>query len=211
MKIFVAALLLASSAAFAQDKIKMSFPNEELTKVIEVYSKATGQKFAVDPGVRGKVSLFIPEPVSAEEAFNQLSTALALNGFGISKQGDTMVVRSARNLQRDLIEVSKERPSLKPERMYTWIYTLKHVTPSSVNRDLRILPSKDGELSVYENTNQLIISDWVSSLNRIGDILQEIDKPADPVIMKRLASERKERQERKVESGKKKTESSKSE
>ncbi len=120
MRSIVAFLIVFSvNSASAQEKIKMTFRNEELSKIIEVYSKASGQKFVVDSSVRGKVSIFLPEPVSYEEAFNQLSSALALNSFAISRQGDTMIVTGARNIQRNLIEVSTELPSLKPERMYT--------------------------------------------------------------------------------------------
>ena len=36
----------------------MYFKEEEILKIIEIYSKASGQKFVVDPGVRGKVSIF---------------------------------------------------------------------------------------------------------------------------------------------------------
>lgn len=48
----------------ADDKIKMYYTNEELAKVIEVYSKASGQKFVVDPSVHGKISIFLQEPIN---------------------------------------------------------------------------------------------------------------------------------------------------
>jgi general secretion pathway protein D len=184
--------LFISLAALAQQKIAMSFNNEELTKVIETYSKASGQKFIVDPSVRGKITIILPEPISIEEAFNHLSSALAINGYAISKQLDTMVIKSARNIQRDLIEVSTARPALKPERMYTWIYKAKYLSAEQVSRELRILNSKDGELSPYSKGNQIIISDWVSNINRIADLLNELDKPVDANTTKIVDTYKKE-------------------
>jgi len=204
MRLIPILMVFFLSVANAEDKIKMYFNNEELTKIIEIYSKASGQKFVVDPGVRGKVSIFIQEPVSVEEAFNHLSTALALNGFAVSKQGDTMVIKSARNIQRDLIEVSTAKPSLKPERMYMWIYTVKNIPAGNINRDLRILGSKDGELSVNESTNQLIFTDWVSNLIRISEVLKEVDKTPDPSIAKLVEATKKEREVRRKEQASKK-------
>lgn len=192
-------LVLAASFANAAENIKMYFNNEELTKIIEIYSKASGQKFVVDPGVRGKVSIYIQEPVSQEEAFNQLSTALAINGFAISKQGDTMVVKAARNIQRDLIEVTSELPSLKPERMVTWIYTFKNTSAEQINRDVRILASKDGEYSVFADRNQMYFTDWTSNLNRIAAVLKELDKQPDPSVTKLVAAARKEHDARRKE------------
>lgn len=200
MRIFaVLFTLLSLSTVNAEEKIKMYFNNEDLTKVIEMYSKASGQKFVIDPSSRGKISIFIQEPVSLEEAFNQLSSALAINGYAISKQADTMIIKSARNIQRDLIEVSQEKPTLKPERMYTWIYNAKNIPAGTIMRELRILPSKDGELNVSESTNQIIITDWTSNLLRIAEILKEIDVKVDSATAKLVEASKKEHEARRKE------------
>lgn len=188
MSILVALLMGANASAAT---MKRYFKNDELVKIIEAYSKASGQKFVVDPSVRGKISIFNQDEVSIEEAFNQLSSALAVNGFAISKQGDMMVVRQARNVQRDLIEVASELPPLKPERMVTWVAQLKNVSAETVNRELRILLSKDGELSVVPASNQLIFTDWSSNLGRVSELLKQIDKPMDPEVAKALKGKKK--------------------
>jgi type II secretory pathway component GspD/PulD (secretin) len=189
-------ILAFSSVAVASKTMNMNFRNEELTKIIDNYSKATGQKFIVDPSVRGKVSIFVQEPVSLEEAFNKLSSALALQGFAISKQGDTMIIKSARSMTRDLIEVGTSAPNHYPERLYTWIYTPQHLPAEAVVNELRVLSSRDGEISVYQRTNQLVISDWTSNHQRIAAILKEIDKPVDPKLEKVIDAGKKLRQER---------------
>ena len=181
--------------AFAADTIKFNFNNEELTKIVETYSKASGQKFVMDPGFRGKATILLPGPVSIEEAFNQMSSALALDGYAISKQGDTMVIMSARNIQRNLVETTSEVPALKPERMVTYIITLKYVSAEEINRNLRIIPSKDGELSVLSHNNQIIVTDWASNLQRVAALVKELDKPADAGATKVISAARKERDE----------------
>lgn len=191
----VLAVFMFATAAMAQSKsdvkIKMYFLNEELVKVIDFYSKSSGQKMILDPNVRGKVSILVSDELTLDEAFNQLSSALALNGYAISKQGDTMVIASARNVQRSLVEVSAERPNLKPERMVTWVYTVKNLPADAINRDLRILCSKDGEMSVNMSKNQLIFTDWASNLNRIADLLKEIDKPTEASVVKIIEANKK--------------------
>lgn len=191
----VLAVFMFATAAMAQSKsdvkIKMYFPNEELVKVIDFYSKSSGQKMILDPNVHGKVSILVSDELTLDEAFNQLSSALALNGYAISKQGDTMMIASARNVQRSLVEVSAERPNLKPERMVTWVYTVKNLPADAINRDLRILCSKDGEMSVNMSKNQLIFTDWASNLNRIADLLKEIDKPTEASVVKIIEANKK--------------------
>lgn len=189
MKALVFLFAFVPVLAFAS--MKFSFSNADLEKIIETYSKASGQKFVVDPGVRGKATITASDNVSQEEAFELLSSALAVNGYAISKQGNTMVVKNARTIQRDLIEISTTLPALKPERMVTYIMTLKHIPAATINRELRILPSKDGEMSVYPQGNQIIMTDWVSNLHRIDTLLKEIDRPTDPKLAKLAAEGRK--------------------
>lgn len=186
------AALLLTATSFAN--VKFSYSNEELTKIIDDYSKATGQKFIVDPGVRGRATISGADNVPTDEAFSLLSSALATNGFAISKRDDTMVVKSARHIQRDLIETTTSLPSLKPERMVTYVYTFKHIPASSVMRDLRILSSKDGETSVYDRQNQIIITDWTSNLHRVDMIFKQLDRPTDPKLAKLVSESKKERE-----------------
>ena len=179
LSILAAMLVAASVATAATPKApqKFNFQNAEITQLIAAYSKAAGQKFVVDPSVRGKITIHVPaskEP-SLEEAFALLSSALALNGFAISEQGDTMVVTSARNTQRSLVPTVTALPPLKPERMVTMIFKLKHYSGDEVNKRLRILPSKEGELTPF--ADRVVITDWVSNLHRIAAIIAELDKP----------------------------------
>lgn len=178
------AILIAFLPCFAFANVKFSFNNEELPKMIESYSKATGQKFVVDPGVRGKATINGADSVSEAEAFNLLSSALAVNGYAISKQGDTMTIMNARNIQRSLVDVSKTLPELKPERMTTWVYTFKYISAAKVGRDMRILSSKDGEMSVFPDTNQVVLTDWTSNLQRVSNIFKELDVQQDPKLAK---------------------------
>ena len=185
MKTLLLFSLLFSVLSFAADKkMKMNFNNEEITKIIEAYSKASEQTFIIDPSVRGKITIFNADSVEMPEAYNQLSSALALNGYGISKQENTYVVSPARNIQRNLIEVTSEVPALKPERMVSWVVTLKNISAKNVVRELRNISSKDGELNLSGQTNQLIITDWSSNLNKVAELFKQLDKPLDPKLHK---------------------------
>src|SRR5262245_43111062 len=120
--------LMSPFAFAAKGKMSFSYKDAEVLKVIEDYSSASGQKFVVDANVKGKVTVFNPNSISIDEAFNQLSMVLASNGLAISKQGDVMMISQARRIQRNLIDVTTDLPPLKPEKMHTWIINLKWVS-----------------------------------------------------------------------------------
>ncbi len=174
----LAIILLSTSAFAAENKVNFNYKNADIDKVIEDYAKISGQKFIVDVSVRGKITISNPGDITKEEAFNQLSSALALNGVGISTQDNTMVVQQARAVQRSLIPVTKELPPINPTRMVTYVIELKNADADEVNKQLRILTSKDGELVPYTRTNQIFVTDWTPNLHRIAQMMTMIDERA---------------------------------
>lgn len=58
MRILVCLVVwVAAFSAHAEKMMTMSFNNGDLVKMIEHYAKATGEKFILDPGVRGKATI----------------------------------------------------------------------------------------------------------------------------------------------------------
>ena len=200
MKKFLTGVILsltcmASVVAKADDKVKFQFMNEDIDKVIAVYSKASGQKFIIDSTVRGKITILNPTDISVDEAYNQLSEALAVNGFGVVKNGDVGTIKNARSIQRDNVQVTTEVPVAKPQRMVTWFVSLKNVAAATVQKDVRMFTSSFGELSTNVTSNQLIITDWSSNLQRVAEIIKNVDKPVDASTAKIVAAYKKESKE----------------
>ena len=191
-KLAMVLCLILSIQAWSAEKMKFNFVNEELTRVIENYAKATGQKFVIDSTVRGKISILNQSEITTDEAFNQLSEALAVNGFAFIKQGDFYTVKNARAAQRDNVPVSAEVPAAQPQRMATWVVALKYGSVDAIQKDIRLLTSSYGEMSASRETNQLLITDWTSNLQRIAEMLKQIDKPLDANTAKIVAAQKKE-------------------
>jgi type II secretory pathway component GspD/PulD (secretin) len=169
-------LIAAATTVHAGDKtITFNYEHADITKVLKDYAAASGQRFIVDPQVRGQITIINPGPVTVEEAFNQLSTAMATNGIAYVLQDGVMNVKQARQIQRDSIPLVTELPPMRPEKMVTYMITLKHISADEVNKQLRILTSKDGELVPYTPTNTLIVSDWTPNLHRIAEMLGKLD------------------------------------
>lgn len=153
------------------------FPNVEITDVIKAISELTGKNFIIDPGVRGKITIVAPSKITVAEAYKAFLSALAINGFTVVPSGSFLKIKSARNAQRDSIETYSGAYYPNSDQMITRIIHLKHIQAEQVNRDLRILSSKDGEMSVYTATNSLILSDYGSNIDRVMKIISQLDVP----------------------------------
>lgn len=166
-----------NSQNFPETIESFDFPNVEITDVIKAISELTGKNFIIDPGVRGKITIVAPTKISVSEAYKAFLSALAINGFTVVPSGSFLKVKSARNAQRDNIETFSGAYYPNADQMITRIIHLKHISASQVNRDLRILPSKDGEMNIYEPTNSIIISDYGSNIDRVMKIISQLDVP----------------------------------
>lgn len=197
MKLLIIAFALVSfNWASAQEKMKFNFINEDITKIIDTYSKTTATKMVIDSTVRGNITIMNPGEITTEEALNQLSEGLAINGYSMNKREDYYVIRNARSAQRDALEISTSLPSLKPQRMATWIVTLKNVPVAEMQGQIgRMANSSYGEMVYNRKSNQLMISDFTSSLHRINSMLLEFDRTEDP-RMNKMAEESRKVEER---------------
>lgn len=153
------------------------YPNAEITDVIKAMSQLTGKNFIIDPAVRGKISIIAPSQITVAEAWKAFLAALAVNQFTVVPYGKFLKVKSTRNALRDSLETYSGKYYPNSDIMITRIIHLKHISADEVNKRLRILPSKDGEMTPYEPTNSLIITDFGSNIERIMKIISELDRP----------------------------------
>ncbi|MEZ0392737.1 MAG: type II secretion system secretin GspD [Pseudobdellovibrionaceae bacterium] len=166
-----------TDANFPETIESFDFPNADIQDIVKAISELTGKNFIIDNGLRGKITIIAPSRITVAEAYKAFLSALAINGYAIVPQGKFLKIRSARNAQRDSIETYSGNYYPNSDQMITRIIHLKHIQAEAVNRDLRILSSKDGEMSVYPPTNSIILSDYGSNIDRVMKIITQLDVP----------------------------------
>jgi general secretion pathway protein D len=166
-----------NDANFPEMIDSFDYPNVDIQEIVKAISELTGKNFIIDNGLRGKISIIAPSKITVAEAYKAFLSALAINGYAVVPQGKFLKIRSARNAQRDSIETYSGDYYPNSDQMITRIIHLKHISAEAVNRDLRILSSKDGEMSIYPPTNSLILSDYGANIDRVMKIISQLDVP----------------------------------
>ncbi|HRK08131.1 MAG TPA: type II secretion system secretin GspD [Pseudobdellovibrionaceae bacterium] len=159
------------------DLIEANFPDVEINELVKAMGLLTNKNFIIDPGVRGKITILAPNKVTVAEAYKAFLAALAINGFTVVPYGKFYKIKSSRNAQRDSIETYTGEYAPTSDIYITRIVHLKHTSAEEVNKRLRVLPSKDGEITPYEPTNSLIITDYGANVERMIKIIKELDRP----------------------------------
>lgn len=158
--------------------VTMNFQEVELRVLIKFISDLTGKNFLVDPGVKGTVTIISPEKVTLDEAYKVFLSVLEINGYTTVKAGKIIkIIRSSEAKGKGLEIFLKKSSKYPADKIITQLLPLKYGDVAIVANLLRPLIPKTGLMIPYVETNTLIVIDAQSNINRLIDIINELDVP----------------------------------
>ncbi len=179
----LSALLLLPSVVLADDpaqavEITLDFQNVELVDMISTISELTGKNFVYDEGVRGKVSIVSPRPVTIDEAYRLFNTVLNVKGFTIIPSGKVNKIVPIRSAKEANLPISDGRGL--GEQFITRIIELKNLDATVVvDTILRPLMPKTSHVVAHAATNRVVITDSAANIKRLVKILSSLDHSWD--------------------------------
>lgn len=158
---------------------EINVKNADLTAIVRIFSKKTRRNFILDERVKGKVSIYLPGKVSAEESLRILDSVLAYKGFASVPIGPNLwKIVPAKEARTSTIPTQTTRPDGTPgPEIVTRLVQLKFIGADDVRQILQQLISSDGFISAYPSTNSLILIDSEDNIERLVDIMSTLDVP----------------------------------
>jgi general secretion pathway protein D len=168
-----------ATEAAANDSVMLNFVNAEIDAVVRAIGQYTGRTFVIDPRVKGTLSVVTERPVTKQQAFEQLLSALRLQGFTIVQTGNVMrvVPEADAKLQGGTVVVPRS-PSPPGDQLVTQVFRLQYESATAMVPILRPLIAPNNTISAYPQNNTLVITDYAENLRRIQRIIESIDTPA---------------------------------
>lgn len=168
------------SAAMAappnSEKVTLNFVNADISTVIKAVGEITGKNFILDPRVNGTVNIISSRPVPRDMVYQILLSALRLQGFtAIEGPGVTKILPEADAKQNASATVDKDS-KISGDRIITQVYPLEFESAAPLVPILRPLITPNNTISVYPNTNTLVITDYADNIKRISKIIESIDR-----------------------------------
>ena len=177
--VFLLSLLLVGPAATGRAAgdggLTINFDKVELPVFVKFISKATGRNFVFAEKVAGYVTVISPTPVSVDEAFAVLESALAVRGLTTVDDGvliRIVPIKDARTAGGSVIS-----KGLRAVGFTTRLIPLDHIGAEDIAKTLSPLVSKDGSLLPYGPSNTLIVSDLANNVARMAAIVATLDVP----------------------------------
>lgn len=185
--LFFAIISSSSTTLFAQEnaqeegiqetETEISVKNAEIASIVRVFSKKTKRNYILDERVKGKVTIYLPGKVSAEESLRILESVLMLKGFTSVPIGENLwkIIPAKDAKQTTIPTVLGSDGSPPSPALVTRLLTLKYVSAEDMQQVLQPLISPDGLLNAYGGTNSLIIIDSEENIRRLEELVGTID------------------------------------
>ena len=158
--------------------VTLSFSNADIESVASLLAKATGQTILVDPKVKGTINLISNKPLTKAKALDAFSTALRTSGFALVDVNG--IYRVVPEVDAKLISnsVVTGKVSQAGDQIITRVFKLNFESANNLLPVLRPLVSANNTINAYPGNNTIVITDYASNIQRIGELIETIDAPA---------------------------------
>lgn len=177
---FILALLMPlMSVAHGQEAEtwRLNLKDADIRAFVTQVADITGYSFVVDPRVKGKVTVLSSAPMNKDEIYDLFLAVLQVHGFtAIPGEEVIKVVQQVDAKQSaESLERFTEVPS---EQLITRVIQIDNANALELVPILRPLVAKYGHLAGVAAANALIVSDHSSNIQRIEQIVRELDSPS---------------------------------
>lgn len=166
---------------YAKDSTtEINVKNADIAAIVRIFSKKTKRNYILDERVKGKVSIYLPGKVSADESIRILDAVLSYKGFAAVPIGENLwKIVPAKEARQSTIPTQTERPTGQPSQsMVTRLVQLKYISTEDVKQLISPLVSADGLINAYQGTNSLLLIDSEDNIERLVTIINSLDVPS---------------------------------
>jgi general secretion pathway protein D len=167
----------------SDNTVVLNFVNADLEAVVRAIGQFTGRTFVIDPRVKGTLTLVTERPVTRQQAFEELLSALRLQGFTLVESPETggvarILPEADAKLQGGRVVTPPSGSAPRGDQVLTQVFRLQYESATNMVPVLRPLIAPNNTISAYPANNSLVITDYAENLRRLARIIEAIDSPA---------------------------------
>ena len=162
-------------------KFSFDFAKAEITDIVKAISDMTRRNFIIPDNLKSKrITILSPTKISADEAYRAFLTALSVNDITVVRSGKFYKLVGTKEAIKDTIPTCvgpDDRCPSYSDQMVTLLLRLKYIDANTINPIIKNLSSREAEVTIFQPTNALIISEYAPNLERIKRIIEALDQP----------------------------------
>lgn len=171
-------LLPLMSIAHGQEETwRLNLKDADIRAFVTQVADITGYSFVVDPRVKGKVTVLSSAPMNKDEIYDLFLAVLNVHGFTAIPGEEVIKVVQQVDAKQSAESMSRFE-QIPSEQLITRVIQIDNANALELVPILRPLVAKYGHLAGVAAANALIVSDHSSNIQRIEQIVRELDSPS---------------------------------
>lgn len=172
--------------------IELNFPeNLELQVLVDYVGKRLGINFIYDEQIRSKqVTIRAPRQIPADSLMTLLESALKMKGLAVTDTEVPGMKRIEVAKQLTAISIGPTDPQAadpRPTLAVTRVIELEHIAAERISKVLEpFLSAATANLTVFPETNMLIVTDYAQNIGRIEQMIASLDRSGREVVVRFL-------------------------
>jgi general secretion pathway protein D len=175
---FVALVFVTQVSALRAQEYTVNLKDTDIQEFIKFVADATGSTIVVDPDVRGKVRVISSEPVNQSELYDLFLSILDVHGYTAVRSGGVIRIIANKDARSAPVAVASDDESAINDEYVTQVIRLENVSAAKLIPVLRPLVPQQAHMAAYAPSNAIIISDIRSNIQRIIEIIEQMDQSA---------------------------------
>ena len=172
------ALALSPLPAAAQNDVTLNFVNADIPSVVKAVGELTGRNFVIDPRVKGTVIITSARPVSRDQVYPILLSALRMQGFAaVEGPGGVVKIVPEAEAKHNFSVTRGKDVAERGDRIITQVYPLQYESAAQMMPVLRPLIGPNNAIAVLPGSNTLVITDYADNVRRLSAIIGAADQP----------------------------------
>jgi general secretion pathway protein D len=177
--VFLALPLLAALAFPANAQTwKINLRDADLTAFVNEVADITGKNFAVDPRVKGTVTVISNKALTRDQVYDLFLGVLNVNGVVAVPSGNTIKLIPDTNARSSGAPFDS-RNRIRGELVVTRVIWLNNTNPADLIPAIRPLMPQYAHLAAIPGTNALIVSDRAENIEEIEKLVRSLDGTGD--------------------------------
>jgi general secretion pathway protein D len=158
------------------DKVAFSLEDADLPELVRVIGELTGKRFIFGGKIKNiKATVFSPQKITVAEAYQAFLSILEANGLTVVPHGRFYKIIDEPDAKAGAPVYVAGQAGTGEERYITRLHRVRNANADEIAGVLGHFKSKDGDITVYGPGNLLIITDTGTNIQRMMNILEDLD------------------------------------
>jgi general secretion pathway protein D len=162
----------------SRTKVTVNFVNADVEAVTRAFAAMIERQIAVDPRVKGSITVYSEQPQTIREAYAGYLAALRGLGFAMVESAGLLKVVPEADAKLQAGTVVVGEATARADQVLTQIFSLRYENATNLVAVLRPLITANNTINISPGTNAVVITDYADNLQRLGRIISALDQPS---------------------------------